>query len=109
MDQPNRRKFLGSATSLGFTMGFAQASAVQNSEAETRKFELSAATQRLLSQFGLQYPIFQAATGSTSGPDLAIAVSSAGAMGGMALWQLPPDEASARVAKLRSATGKPFL
>ena len=71
MDHPNRRKFLGSAASLGFTMGFAQASAAQNSEAETKKFELSAATQRLLSQFGLQYPIFQAATGSTSGPDLA--------------------------------------
>jgi nitronate monooxygenase len=109
MDHPNRRKFLGSAAGLGLTTGFAQASAAQNSEAETRKFELSAATQRLLSQFGLEYPIFQAATGSTSSPDLAIAVSSAGAMGGMALWQLPPDEASARVAKLRSATGKPFF
>jgi hypothetical protein len=46
-------------------MGFAQASAAQNSETEIGKFELSAATQRLLSQFGLIYPIFQAATGGT--------------------------------------------
>jgi NAD(P)H-dependent flavin oxidoreductase YrpB (nitropropane dioxygenase family) len=54
-----------------------------------------------LSQFALTYPIFQAATGSTSSPDLAIAVSSAGAMGGMALWMFSPDEASARVTKVR--------
>ena len=55
------------------------------------------------------YPIFQAATGSTSSPDLAIAVSSAGAMGGMALWRFPPDEASARVAKVRSAIKQALL
>jgi nitronate monooxygenase len=109
MDHSSRRRFLGSAAGLGFTMGFAQASAAQNSETEIGKFELSAATQRLLSRFGLIYPIFQAATGSTSSPDLAIAVSSAGAMGGMALWPFPPDEASARVAKVRSATKKPFF
>ena len=109
MDHSSRRRFLGSAAGLGFTMGFAQASAAQNSETEIGKFELSAATQRLLSQFGLIYPIFQAATGSTSSPDLAIAVSSAGAMGGMALWRFPPDEASARVAKVRSAIKKPFF
>jgi nitronate monooxygenase len=81
----------------------------QNSEAKIGKFELSAATQRLMSQFGLRYPIFQAAIGSSSSPDLAIAVSSAGAMGAMALWPFPADEASARVARVRSATSKPFF
>jgi nitronate monooxygenase len=109
MHHSGRRGFLGSAIGLGFTIGFARISAAQNSEAEVGKFELSAATRRLLSQFGLQYPIFQAATGSNSSPDLAIAVSSAGAMGGMALWPFSPDEASARVAKVRSATGKLFF
>ena len=109
MDHPSRRRFLGSAAGLGFTMGLTETSAAQNSQTEIGKFEVSAATQRLLSQFGLNYPIFQAATGSTSSPDLAIAVSSAGAMGGMALWPFPPDEASARVAKVRSTTDKPFF
>ena len=109
MDHPSRRRFLGSAAGLGFTMGLTETSAAQSSQTEIKKFEVSAATQRLLSQFGLNYPIFQAPTGSNSSPDLAIAVSSAGAMGGMALWPFPPDEASARVAKVRSTTNKPFF
>jgi len=109
MDHPSRRGFLGSAAGLEITMSLTQTSAAQNSQAEIGKFDLSAATQRLLSQFGLTYPIFQAPTGSGAGPELAIAVSSAGAMGGMALWPFPPDEASARVAKVRSATSKPFF
>jgi len=94
MDHPSRRGFLGSAAGLEITMSLTQTSAAQNSQAEIGKFDLSAATQRLLSQFGLTYPIFQAPTGSGAGPELAIAVSSAGAMGGMALWPFPPDEAS---------------
>jgi nitronate monooxygenase len=109
MDHPSRRRFLSSAAGLGFTMGLTQSSTAQDSQTEIGKFEVSAATQRLLSQFGLNYPIFQAGTGSSSSTDLAIAVSSAGAMGGMALWQFPPDEASARVAKVRSTTNKPFF
>jgi nitronate monooxygenase len=109
MDHPSRRRFFGSAAGLGFAMGLTQISEAQNSQTEIGKFEISAATQRLLSQFGLNYPIFQAGTGSSSSPDLAIAVSSAGAMGGMALWQFPPDEASARVTKVRSTTNKPFF
>lgn len=109
MDHSSRRKFLGSAAGLGFAMGFGPASAAPEPEAEIGKFELSAATQRLLSLFELKYPIFQAAAGSSSSPDLAIAVSSAGAMGGMALWPFPPDEASARVSKVRAATDKPFF
>jgi nitronate monooxygenase len=109
MDHPSRRRFLGSAAGLGLTAGFTETSAAQNSQTEGEKLELSAATQRLLSQFALTYPIFQAATGSTSSPDLAITVSSAGAMGGMALWMFSPDEASARVTKVRSAISKPFF
>jgi nitronate monooxygenase len=109
MKRPSRRKFLGSAAGLCFSMDVTQATAAQNLRAEFGKFELSAATQRLLSQFGLKYPIFQAPIGSGSNPDLAIAVSSAGAMGGMALWPFPPEEASARVAKVRSATTSGFF
>jgi nitronate monooxygenase len=90
-------------------MGFVEAAAAQNSEGRNGRFELSTATQQLLSQFGLTYPIFQAPTGAAASPDLVIAVCNAGAIGGMAVWPLPAEEASARVARVRSATSKPFF
>jgi hypothetical protein len=89
MDQPSRSRFFGSAAGLGFAMGLTQTSEAQNSQTETGKFEVSAATRRLLSQFGLNYPIFQAGIGSSSSPDLAIAVSSAGEIGGMTVRYMP--------------------
>jgi nitronate monooxygenase len=61
-----------------------------------------------LSAFGLDYPIFQAPAGAPLGPDVAIAVSNAGAMGGMAVWRFSTDEAVDRVKKVRAATNKPF-
>jgi nitronate monooxygenase len=109
MDHPSRRGFLGSAAGLGFAMGFADPSAAQNSEATSARFEVSAATQRLMSLLGLTYPIFQAPAGAAASPDLVITVCNAGAIGGMAVWPLPTDEASARVARVRAATGKPFF
>src|SRR5271155_689673 len=109
MDHPSRRGFLGSAAGLGFAMGFADPSAAQNSEATSARLEVSAATQRLMSLLGLTYPIFQAPAGAAASPDLVITVCNAGAIGGMAVWPLPTDEASARVARGRGATGKPFF
>jgi nitronate monooxygenase len=59
--------------------------------------------------FGLRAPIFQAPTGSIAGPELAAAVSSAGAMGAMALTWTPPEVAAAQVRQVRAATERPFL
>ena len=106
---PSRRDFFGRAAGLGFTMGIAQASAAQDRQMESSQYAPSTKTKQLLSAFGLTYPIFQAPIGGGSGPDLAVAVSSAGAMGAMALWPLPPEEARARVDRVRSATQKPFV
>ena len=39
----------------------------------------------ILAKFALDYPIFQAPTGSIAGPELASAVSEAGGMGAMGL------------------------
>jgi nitronate monooxygenase len=106
--KPSRRQFLRGAAGLGLGMTLARGSAAADRQAGKSKYVPSPKTQRLLSAFGLTYPIFQAPIGGSSGPDLAIAVSSAGATGAMALWPLPPDESRARVERVRAATRNPF-
>ncbi|HZT43529.1 MAG TPA: nitronate monooxygenase [Chthonomonadaceae bacterium] len=59
--------------------------------------------------FGLRYPIAQAPTGSVAGPELAAAVSAAGALGAMALTWTPPETAAEYVRQVRAATDHPFL
>src|SRR6516164_4985404 len=104
MDHPSRREVLGSAAGVGFTMGLAQPSASQDSKTGVGQFELSASTRRLLSQFELTYPIFQAPAGSAASPDLVSAVCNAGAIGGMPVWSFPTEQATALVGRVRSAT-----
>jgi len=62
----------------------------------------------LMEQFGLTCPIFEAPHGRQTCPALAIAVSSAGAMGALA-GLANPDQANAAVSKVRSATKAPFF
>ncbi len=57
---------------------------------------------------GLEYPIWQAPTGSIAGPELAAAVSAAGGMGAMALTWAKPEQAAAQIREVRSRTPKPF-
>ncbi len=59
--------------------------------------------------FGLKYPIFEAPHGNTTSPELAIAVSEAGAMGALALTSVTPDDARIAVSKVRSATKSAFF
>jgi nitronate monooxygenase len=105
MDHPTRRTFIGSAAGLGLATQMAESSSAQVSGG----FALSAASKRLLSEFGLTYPIFQAPAGGGAGPELTVAVINAGAMAGMPVWPFPTNEAVARVARVRSATSKPFF
>ena len=65
-------------------------------------------TARLQDLFGLRYPICQAPTGSIAGPELAAAVSSAGALGAMALTWASPEGAAELVHRVRQATTAPF-
>ncbi len=62
-----------------------------------------------LARFELEYPIVQAPTGSISGPELASAVSCAGAMGAMALSWADPDTAADQVRAVKAFTSRPFL
>jgi nitronate monooxygenase len=63
----------------------------------------------LMALFGLKYPIFEAPHGNTTSPELAIAVSKAGAMGALGLTLVTPDGARTAVSKVRSATKSAFF
>lgn len=54
-------------------------------------------------------PIWQAPTGSISGPELCTAVSTAGGLGAMGLTWTPPPTAVEAVREVRSRTTEPFL
>src|SRR4029453_7625118 len=64
----------------------------------------------LMTLFGLKYPIFEAPHGArNTSPELAIAVSKAGAMGALALTDHTPESARDAVSKVRSATKSAFF
>jgi nitronate monooxygenase len=63
----------------------------------------------LMTLFGLTYPIFSAGMGSTAVPELAVAVSKAGGLGGVGTTLFPTaDLVRQRVSKARSGTDRPF-
>jgi len=62
----------------------------------------------MMTLFGLKYPIFEAPHGFATSPDLAIAVSNAGAMGALAGLRTP-EEATKAVSKVRAATKGTFF
>jgi nitronate monooxygenase len=66
--------------------------------------------QALMALFDLKYPIFQAPHGTNmTTPELATAVSNAGAMGALALTGVTSDGARTAIAKVRSATKSAFF
>lgn len=103
-----RRDFIKTSAAVGATFGVSGAvglEAAQSGHAIPMPTERAKA---LMALFGLKYPIFEAPHGTATSPDLAIAVSNAGAMGALAsLYN--PDEARVAVSKLRLATKGPFV
>jgi hypothetical protein len=69
---------------------------------------LSPLSKALLQEFGLKYPIFEAPHGPQTSPELAIAVSNAGAMGALASLDTP-EMARSAVAKVRPGTKGYFV
>src|SRR5215469_17013020 len=64
----------------------------------------------LMSLFNLKYPIFEAAHGTmVTCPELAIAVSNAGAMGAVAITGWPLQKARDAVSRIRAATKGSFF
>lgn len=105
----SRRRFLKRSAFAGTALGILSARVAPAQD--TRDTALPTARARaLMSLFGLEYPIFQAPHGSSStGVDLAAAVSNAGAMGAVALTGSTPQAASQLVASLLTQTKRPFL
>jgi len=62
----------------------------------------------LCDRLGIRIPILQAPTGSIAGPELAAAVSEAGALGSMGLTWTNPESAVKQVRLVREATSAPF-
>ncbi len=63
---------------------------------------------RLCDRLGIRIPILQAPTGSIAGPELAAAVSSAGALGSMGLTWTKSEIAVEQVRQVREVTSAPF-
>ena len=68
----------------------------------------TARTSALMAAFGLKYPIFCAGMGGPAGPDLAIAVSNAGGLGGIGGGVGAADVVRERVARTKAGTNRPF-
>src|SRR5437016_1946147 len=103
-----RREFIKTTAAAGAMLGVAGASGLDASQSG-RTIPLP--TQRakaLMELFGLKYPIFEAPHGPATSPELAVAVSNAGAMGALASLG-SPEEARNAVSKVRSATKGYFI
>jgi nitronate monooxygenase len=94
-------------TGAGFrAMG---ASAVEAAQGTQETAMPTSRAKALMALFALQYPIFQAPHGNATGPELAAAISGAGAMGALALSGRTPEAARQLVASVRRQTTRPFL
>lgn len=99
-----RRNFLkqSSLAAIGLTTGFLSSCAESETKAKKKELGiLSEINKKLMSQFDLKYPIFQAAPG---GEALAIAVANAGGMGAVSLGWFEPKEAYEMVLRMKKAT-----
>ena len=105
----DRRKFLVQAMGLGAAVGSLTSTSSNSAVGQLPEFMLSERTKELLSRYEMEVPILQAPVGFSSGPDLVIAVGKAGGLGSMALTRATPEDASARVRKVREAISVPFV
>jgi nitronate monooxygenase len=99
-----RRDFIKTATAASAAFGVVEA-------LDAAQAWRSVPTERsnaLMVLLGLKYPIFEAPHGRATSPNLAIAVSNAGAMGALASLA-SPDETHNAVSKVRAGTKGPFF
>jgi nitronate monooxygenase len=110
VNEQTRREFITTTATAGAALAFSSA---PESGASPARTAISMPTERakaLMTLFGLKYPIFEAPHGArNTNPELAVAVSKAGAMGALALTHHTPDSARDAVSKVRSATKGAFF
>ena len=64
--------------------------------------------RRILDLFGIETPILQAPMAGTQASAMAVAVSSAGGLGGLPTAVFSPEQVEAEIRVIRAATDKPF-
>jgi nitronate monooxygenase len=103
-----RREFITQSIAVGAALATLESRQARAQDTQRAMPGSNQSTKALLSLFGLKYPIFQAPTADVAGPDVTIAVSSAGALGAIGLTFTPPDMARDMVTKIKTATNRPF-
>ena len=103
-----RRDFIKTSAAAGATFGVVGAWGLEGSQSGRAIQIPTERAKAMMALFGLKYPIFEAPHGRATSPDLAIAVSNAGAMGALADLGTP-EEARKAVTRVRAATKGPFF
>jgi nitronate monooxygenase len=103
-----RRNFIKKATAASAAFGVVEALGLDATQSGRSMLIPTERSKALTTMFGLTYPIFEAPHGRATSPNLAIAVSNAGAMGALASLA-SPDETHRAVSKVRAATKGPFV
>ncbi len=110
MSEHTRREFIGTTVAASAAFAFSSVSGSDASPAPTTTLVPTQRSKELMALFGLKYPIFEAPHGArNTTPELAIAVSKAGAMGALALTDHTPASARDAVSKVRAATKGAFF
>jgi nitronate monooxygenase len=103
-----RREFIKTTAAAGAMFGPFCAPRLEAQQIGNRISLPTPRAKALMEMFGLKYPIFEAPHGPATSPELAIAVSNAGAMGALAFLG-SPKLAREAVTKVRSATKGYFV
>jgi nitronate monooxygenase len=107
--ESTRRDFIKTSVTAGATFGVSGTLRLDAAQPDRAIPMPTPRAKALMALFNLKYPIFEAPHGNATGPELAIAVSNAGAMGALALTSRRPDEVLTSVSKVRAATKGPFV
>src|SRR5579885_1427252 len=103
-----RREFIKTTAAAGAMFGSVGTPRLDEPQTGHRIQLPTPRAKALMEMFGLKYPIFEAPHGAQTCPELAIAVSNAGAMGALASLD-SPELARESVSKVRSATKGYFV
>jgi nitronate monooxygenase len=104
-----RRDFIETSAVAGVLLASAGAQTLNAQQTRNAVAMPTLRAKALMALFNLKYPIFEAPHGNATSPELAIAVSNAGAMGALSLTFRTPDVARMSVSQTRAGTKGPFL
>jgi nitronate monooxygenase len=108
-DGLSRRAFVRRGVAVGGALGGLHVAHALLGGAVPADAAVLSSVQDLRALFGLRYPIVQAALAGAGGPELAIAVAEAGALGSLALTRESPETAERLVRQVKAATRGAFF